>query len=233
MYVRLLPLLAGTVRPVALDTPGYGASDPPPAEWSIADYAQSVLDVATRLQAPRFHLFGRATGALVAASVARAAPERLMSLTLHALPLYTAAEREALLAGYAPPYRLADDGAHLAWIWQRIKHEYPWMDAAMATHAVADYLAAGADFAASYRAMWRHDAAATVGAGWAVPTLLIHGERDRIAEMRPRARALLPHAQEIFLEGATNFVAEQEPERFAAGLLRFLAANAPPSPSSP
>jgi pimeloyl-ACP methyl ester carboxylesterase len=97
----------------------------------------------------------------------------------------------------------------------------------MATHAVADYLAAGADFAASYRAMWRHDAAAAVGGDWAVPTLLIHGERDRIAEMRPRARALLPHAQEIFLEGATNFVAEQEPERFAAGLLRFLAANAP------
>ena len=225
-YEPLLPLLGGTVRPFAFDTPGYGASDPPSEEWSIEDYAGFVLDAADKLGAARYHLFGRATGALIAAAAAKKAPERLLSLTLHGLPLYTEEERRALLDGYAPPYRLDDDGSHLAWIWARIKHEYPWMDAAMATRMVDDYLAAGPDFASSYRAMWRYDVRKLEG-GWDVPTLLIHGGRDRIAEMRPRARALLPDAQEVFFEEATNFIAEQDPERFAACLLPFLKAHAP------
>ena len=100
------------------------------------------------------------------------------------------------------------------------------MDAAMATRMVDDYLAAGPDFASSYRAIWRYDVRKLEG-GWDVPTLLIHGGRDRIAEMRSRARALLPDAQEVFFEEATNFIAEQEPERFAACLLPFLKAHAP------
>jgi haloalkane dehalogenase len=225
-YGRLLPLLAGTVRAFALDTPGYGASDAPQEEWTIEDYAGFVFAAADALGASRFHLFGRATGALIAASAARTGPERLLSLTLHGLPLYTADEGNALLAGYAPPYQLDEDGAHLAWIWARIKHEYPWMDAAMATRMVEDYLAAGPDFASSYRAMWRYDVRKLQG-GWTVPTLLIHGGRDRIAEMRPRARALLPGAAEVFFEHATNFIAEQEPERFATALLPFLQAHAP------
>jgi haloalkane dehalogenase len=226
-YVRLLPLLAGTVRAFALDMPGYGASDAPPEEeWAIEAYAGFLFAVADKLGASRFHLFGRATGALVAASAARTRPERFLSLTLHGLPLYTAEEGRSLLAGYAPPYRLDEGGSHLAWIWDRIKHEYPWMDAAMATRMVEDYLAAGPDFAASYRAMWRYDVRKLHG-GWTVPTLLIHGGRDRIAEMRPRAKALLPDAQEVFFDQATNFIAEQEPERFAACLLPFLEAHAP------
>jgi haloalkane dehalogenase len=225
-YVRLLPLLASTVRAFALDTPGYGDSDPPSDEWEIEDYARFVFEAADKLGATRFHLFGRATGALVAASAARAAPTRFLSLTLHGLPLYTEEEGSALLGGYAPPYRLDDDGSHLAWIWERIKREYPWMDAAMATRMVEDYLAAGPDFASSYRAMWRYDVGNLEG-GWGVPTLLIHGGRDRIAEMRPRALALLPDAQEVFFEDATNFIAEQEPERLAGCLLSFLRAHAP------
>jgi haloalkane dehalogenase len=226
MHEPLLPLLANTVRPVALDTPGYGDSDKPPSEWEIADYAAAVLEAAAKLDPRPFHLFGRATGALIAAEIALGAPDRLLSLTLHALPVYDDAERKALLEGYAPPYALDEAGGHLAWIWRRIKHEYPWMDAALATRCLADYLAAGPDFAAAYRAMWRYDAA-RLRAGWTVPTLLVHGGRDRIAEMRPRARALLPEAEEVYFEDATNFIAEQEPERLAAALLPFLARTTP------
>jgi pimeloyl-ACP methyl ester carboxylesterase len=225
MFAPLLPVLANAVRPVAIDTPGYGASDKPPSEWEVGDYAEAALAVAGRLDDRPFHLFGRATGALVAAEVALRRPDRLLSLTLFGLPVYEAAERERLLDGYAPPYVLAEDGAHLAWIWQRIRHEYPWMDAALATRCVADYLAAGPDFAAAYRAMWRYDAG-RLARGWDVPTLLVHGGRDRLAEMRPRARALLPQAAEAFFPDATNFLAEQDPAALAAALLPFLARAA-------
>jgi haloalkane dehalogenase len=222
-YDRLLPLLAGWCRPVAVDTPGYGGSDLPDRQWEVADYARLVLDVADRFAAPRFHLFARATGTVFAAATALAAPARIQALMLHGLPVYTPEERADRLAGFAPPFAPSDDGAHLGWIWRRIHDEYPWIDARLATQFVRDYLATGGDFATAYRAIWRYDLRAAAANGIAVPTLLIGGTRDRIGFMQPRAEALLPQAGRVVLEGATDFVAEQEPERFAEVLRAFMA----------
>src|SRR5438034_11812154 len=86
-YDRALPLLAAACRPFALDTPGYGGSDPTPgerpAEWEVDDYVAWVAASADALGAPRFHLFGRATGALFAAATALRHPARLHTLVLH------------------------------------------------------------------------------------------------------------------------------------------------------
>jgi non-ribosomal peptide synthetase component F len=49
---------------------------------------------------------------------------------------------------------------------------------------------------------------------------------DRIAFMHARAVALLPQAQAVWLEGATDFVAEQSPALFAGHLLDFMATHA-------
>jgi len=238
-YDRLLPLLAGSVRPYALDTPGYGSSDPGPAGWQVADYTAAFLACADRLGArgpgAPFHLFGRATGALFAAVMAIHAPDRLRSLVLHGLPVYTDAERADRLANFAPPYALDAEGGHLGWIWRRIKGEYPWMDPDLATRATRDYLDAGPDFASSYRAIWRYNLRAAVPARWPVPTLLVAGSEDRIGFMHERARALLPAAETAALAGATDFVAYQEPERLAAVLLGFLARHGcgrAPSPAA-
>jgi pimeloyl-ACP methyl ester carboxylesterase len=226
-YDRALPLLAAACRPFALDTPGYGGSDAAPAEWpaewQVHDYVAWVAACADALGAQHFHLFGRATGALLAAATALRHRARLHTLVLHGLPVYTDAERADRLAGFAPPYRPAEDGSHLAWIWSRIRGEYPGIDPTLATQFVRDYLAAGSDFAASYRAIWRYDLRAAAAGGIAVPTLLIGGTRDRIAAMHPRAQALLPNAEAVILDGATDFVAEQEPERFVRCVTDFIA----------
>jgi len=58
-----------------------------------------------------------------------------------------------------------------------------------------------------------------------LPTLLLGGSADRIAFMHARAVALLPQAQAVCLEGATDFVAEQEPALFTEHLRRFMAAH--------
>jgi pimeloyl-ACP methyl ester carboxylesterase len=225
-YERVLPLLAPFCTPVAIDTPGYGNSDPPPGVWEVADYAALVLAVADRLGIDRFHLFGRATGAVFALATALSRPARVHSLLLHGLPVYSEAERADRLANYAPPYELADSGAHLTWIWSRIRGEYPWIDPLLATQFVRDYLAAGSDFATAYRAMWRYDLRAAMAAGLAMPILLIGGGADRLTEMHARAVALLPRAQAVLLDGATDFAAEQEPERFAQCLRAFLSKQA-------
>jgi pimeloyl-ACP methyl ester carboxylesterase len=43
--------------------------------------------------------------------------------------------------------------------------------------------------------------------------------------MHARAVALLPRAQAVWLEGATDFVAEQAPALFAKRLTDFMAAH--------
>jgi len=60
---------------------------------------------------------------------------------------------------------------------------------------------AGADFAGSYRAIWRYDLPNRVDRELEFSTLLIGGSDDRIAYMHERAVALLPHADSIYLDG--------------------------------
>lgn len=223
-YEQLLPHLAPLVRPVALDTPGYGESDPPAIEWQVPDYGRMLFELADWLGAGPMILFGRATGSVFALDAAAAQPERVRGLVLHGLPVYTEDEKRDRLAAFAPPYELAASGEHLAWIWRRIQGEYPWAPPALVTDLLHDYLSAGPDFAAAYRSIWRYDAAPALAALRA-PTLLVGGGADRIGYMFERARARLPQADTALLPDATDFVAEQQPAAFARVLLDFLTRS--------
>jgi haloalkane dehalogenase len=217
-YEPLLPHLASWCRPYALDTPGYGGSSPAPADWEVADYASAVWTCADQLGADKVMLFGRATGAVFALEAARAHPERTQCLMLYGFPAYTAEERAHRIAHHAPPIPLQDDGSHLQVLWNRIKGEYPWMTPELVMLSIRGYVAAGADFASSYRSIWRHkDTPGRLPA----PTLLIGGTRDRLYFMLERAVALFPGAEKAVLEGATDFVMYQEPERLAAAMAAF------------
>lgn len=221
-YAASLPYLGQTFRAVAIDTPGFGGSDPLPTEWDVSDYAAFVWDCVDRLDAKQTHLFGRATGAVFAAEAAKLRPDAVTRLVLHGMPVYTSEERAQRMTAFAPPYDVNDDGGHLTWIWDRIHDEYPWIDAQLATHFTADFLAAGRDFATAYRSIWRHDLRASLSHATLPPTLLLGGGKDRIVAMHERAVALLPQAQNVFLPDATDFVAEQDPERFSRVLTDFL-----------
>lgn len=225
-YERLLPLLAGQCRPYAFDTPGYGESSPVPESWEVSDYAAMVWKLADALGAGKVFLFGRATGAVFAMAAALAQPQRVLGLVLHGMPVYTDEERTNRMAGFAPPFVPQADGSHIQDVWTRIRGEYPWIDPELATHFVRDFLSAGPDFARSYRAIWRYDLPAHVRGPLGFPTLLIGGGRDRIAFMHARAQALLPAAESVFLEDATDFVAEQDAPLMAEHLNEFMARHA-------
>lgn len=220
-YTASLPCLGQKFRAVAIDTPGFGGSDPLPFDWDVCDYATFVWDCADRLGAAQIHLFGRATGAVFAVEAAKLRPDAVERLILHGMPVYTDEERAQRMASFAPPYDITDNGEHLAWIWNRIHDEYPWIGAELATHFTADFLAAGRDFATAYRSIWRHDLPASLADATLPPTMLLGGGKDRIVAMHDRAVALLPQARAVFLSDATDFVAEQDPEQFSRILIDF------------
>jgi pimeloyl-ACP methyl ester carboxylesterase len=218
-YERLLPHLASWCRPFALDTPGYGGSSPAPQDWEVADYAAAVWACADALGTQKVMLLGRATGAVLALEAALSKPERTRCLMLYGYPAYTVEERAQRLAHHAPPNPPQEDGAHLQVTWKRIKGEYPWMDPRLAMLSIRGYLAAGEDFASSYRAIWRHDAA--VPRRLPVPTLLLGGTKDRLYFMFERAKKLFPDAESRVMEEATDFVMVQDPARFAGVIADF------------
>lgn len=226
-FAPLLERLGVWTTALAPDTPGYGDSPPLATETSVEDLAAALWVAVDQLVGGPVRVLGRATGAVLAAELAASRPERVQHLVLHGVPLYTPEESASRLAGFAPPYVPDAAGSHLAWIWDRVQGEYPWAPPELVTSFVADYLAAGPDFATAYRAMWRYDldAALRVIESAGVRTTLLAGGRDRIGYMHERARARITWADEHILPEATDFVAEQDPDGFDR-LLRHVFATA-------
>ena len=108
-------------------------------------------------------------------------------------------------------------------LWERILGQYPYLEPNEVQWHVERYLAAGPDIARAYRAIWRYDLAAAV-ARLRAPVLLLGGTRDRVVGWFEDARRLLPDAEWELFEGATDFVADDDPEQFVGRLRRFLGA---------
>jgi pimeloyl-ACP methyl ester carboxylesterase len=68
---------AAGVHLVTVDRPGYGRSDPLPAESTIRDWTDDMVQLADALGVARFGVVGWSGGALYAAACAAAIPERL------------------------------------------------------------------------------------------------------------------------------------------------------------
>ncbi|MEM8664144.1 MAG: alpha/beta hydrolase [Pseudomonadota bacterium] len=204
----MLPLataMAGRATVLALDTPGYGLSDPlEDTAPGIERYGEVVLDLLATLDAPPALLVGRHTGALIAAA-AGANSTRSKPLVAgvfgEGFPMFDADERADALANYLPPFEPRWDGTHVAWLWSRIADQFevfPWYrrsDAARlpyappspaAMHRVAvDIIASGSHYASAYRAAFRAEPHALLAAA-GVPICVGARTSDIIGEHMSR-----------------------------------------------
>jgi pimeloyl-ACP methyl ester carboxylesterase len=221
-YDRVLPLLATFCRPIAFDTPGYGLSDPAPDGWEIPDYADLLWEIVDHLGVERAVVFGRATGSVIALEAAHRRPERTIGLVLHGLPMYSLDERhERLASDFADPIPLVDDGSHLTTLWKRVLGQYPYLTPSQVQWHVDAYLMCGPDYATGYRAMWRYDPEPALDS-LTMPVHLLGGDRDRVGHWFETARARIPSATSHRFDDATDFVASDDPVRFADELGRFV-----------
>ena len=86
IFERALPLLGERIAAYALDTPGYGYSDPPPGPRSLPEYAAAMLEAASSLGLDRFAAVGVHTGTGIALQMAVQAPERVSHLVISGTP---------------------------------------------------------------------------------------------------------------------------------------------------
>jgi haloalkane dehalogenase len=232
-YVAALePLAAAGVSVVALDTPGFGRSDPPPSPWTIADYAAGVWTVLDALGFDAVTLLGQHTGATIAVEAALQRPRRTDRIVLQGLPLYDGKEAAERLASYAPPYDPVEDGSHLIFLWERIRRMYPALEPWQASLRMLEYLEAGPDYASAYRAVFTYDMSARLPLV-SVPVHLLYGSEDLVAWRQARAHQLLDGITEEVLTGLTDFAAIEAPGRFAAAAARLAAGSSEDSGEAP
>ncbi len=100
---------------IALDTPGYGNSDPSPQPPEISDYAGAMADVVDALGLTTFDVLGDRTGAKIALELARMRPRQVRRLMLVSPVVWT--DEERTYRKEFPAEVVHKDGSHLVASW--------------------------------------------------------------------------------------------------------------------
>jgi pimeloyl-ACP methyl ester carboxylesterase len=242
--VPLAEALTERFTVVALDTPGYGSSDPlaSPETPEIPDYARAAAETLAALGIERCAVYGAHTGACIALELAMARPDLVACAVLDGLPVFTSEERASLLASYLPRFEAREDGSHLLTLWWRYRDQYvffPWFDmrldarldlplpsARRLQDGVLDLLRAGDGYRVAYAAAFRHDPAPALAAV-SVPTAILAREGDLLATHLARVPGLPPGVETVRL-GRARQEAVSWIGAFAA---RHLGAGARPEGS--
>lgn len=234
---------SGAFTCIAVDTPGFGLSDPIVADatmlWGYADALAQIMDA---LGLPQAFIYGAATGAQIGIQFARRYPNRVHVLLLDANGDFS---DEDISVGYFRDITPRRDGSHLLTIWDMCRHLsvfFPWQSTkaehrlnvdvaspASIQHSVNDYLRAGPNYKdAYYQAMlverWENTREVKV------PVLMT----------RNSGSALLRHTDALIAKGLPgNFTIVQcdSRSRYAlqlAALQVWIAGKAfPPAPPAP
>lgn len=120
--------LARSYSVYAVDTPGFGASEPLPGDaLTVAHLADAYCGILDTLGLACVSVYGTHTGAAIGLELARRHPSRVCGFVLEGVPAFTLVEQEPLLA---PEYmvHLEPDvlGGHYARAWTRFHDQFLW-----------------------------------------------------------------------------------------------------------
>jgi pimeloyl-ACP methyl ester carboxylesterase len=230
MWRDQVETFAASHRLLVYDNRDVGQSDRVAQPYTTRDLADDLAGLLTVLGIERTHLLGVSLGGYVAQEFALAYPERLWGLVLvstavggaEMVPIPAETQRlmvpdpelppeqrlrRAMAVAFAPDYVEAQPKVFDDFIRDRL---------ASPQEAVAwgRQAAAGATFAAG-------DRLAAIKA----PTLILHGDRDRVVPVE-NARLLaarLPRAEVVLLPGGGHLAFIEQAENFNRAVLAFLA----------
>jgi len=220
-FAEVIPLLARSRRVIAMDTPGYGASDPVPGQPTVADYAGVAVQVMDGLGVERAIPVGHHTGAVIAVEMAAAFPNRLERVLLSG-PVYTDAAGRAELSKFFKQWHVAPDGSHLLDKWRKM---HQWMPRPqLVQRLVVDLFRSGEASEQGHFAVADYpmeDRLPLVNC----PALLLYNSRDPFASPAQAAplRAAFRPVSEVTID-AGIFAANENPEAFARAVLEYVGA---------
>lgn len=172
VQVPLIEAWAHRFTVIALDTPGFGLSEPlPGADVEIADLAEALAETLDALDLGRVLLYGRHTGGSIAVEFARRHPQRAAFVLTDGYTITPQLPSATYLEAYLPPIVPRWDGGHLLWLWHRYREQFvfwPWNNPAGERadtdlpaladlqRGVVEFLEAGSGYASVYAAALRY-----------------------------------------------------------------------------
>ncbi|MFM7626137.1 MAG: alpha/beta fold hydrolase [Gammaproteobacteria bacterium] len=223
-FDAVLPRLAAQgFDALALDLPGYGMSDEPPADATLEDYAGIIPAALSAMGWARAHLVGHHSGAVLAAVYAGSRPPGLGRLVLNGFPLLGEAERKHFATFYFGPKDPKPDGSHLLIAWQsRLRATPGWTDLALMHRYTVEGLHRGGSNWRMFPLVIAADMEAVLQR-IAAPTLLFTNTGEDLYDSTRRAHALRPqdfaYAE---LEGGTHDIIDEQPEAWTRAVTEFL-----------
>ncbi|MBW3654027.1 MAG: alpha/beta fold hydrolase, partial [Actinobacteria bacterium] len=233
-WLENLPELARDHRVIALDLPGFGASEMPAAAVSVAGYARMLDLLCDRLSVDAAAVVGNSMGGFVAAELAIAHPQRVERLVLvSAAGLHIAELRleRALQRLRRVDRAFARYGGFVAArsttfarrarlrriVFAGVAAHPPLLPAPLVAEQVAG--AGRPAFMPALRSMAGYPLRHRLGQ-IGCPTLVVWGERDRIVPVRDATafQRLIPDARKIVYPDTGHVPMLERPARFNADL---------------
>ncbi|MGH7535231.1 MAG: alpha/beta fold hydrolase, partial [Gemmatimonadales bacterium] len=209
---------------LAVDLPGFGWSQPPPAAWGTQEYAGHILRLMQETGIDRAALVGHSFGGRIAIALAAAEPQRVSRLALVA----SAGIRPPRGAGYVlrvATAKLVKGFFSLpGWGATRERIIAKWF----ARVGSRDYRTAGAMRPTLVKVV-NEDLTPLLPAVRA-PTLILWGDQDQ--EVPRSAMEIMatriPRSRLVVFAGAGHFPFQDAPEEFGRALREFLVAGDSP-----
>lgn len=200
-----------TRRTIAFDYPGYGDSDPAPADTTRDDYAQAILSAMSMLGVERAHICGLSLGGVVAIAMHHAEEARCASLILadtFAVHPEGAAIYERSLAGSSNLPAMAEARVDLLLARNADKHV---RNEVVETMSRIDPEA----YRIGARAVWLADQRKRAGE-IRVPSLIIVGDEDFVTpvDLSNELVDLVPDARMQVIKGAGHLTNLEKPDEF-------------------
>lgn len=230
MWHRTLPVVSEHYRTISFDNRGVGRSDVPPGPYPIPVMAADAAAVMDSAGVERAHVFGISMGGMIAQEFALQYPDRVRSLILgctsHGGREAVVADAEVIGTLMARGAMLAEDGirAMIPFIYdrstprERIEED---LEIRRRTFPTAQGYFAQVQGIFAYESFTRLSQLK-------VPTLVIHGESDRLVppENGRRIARLIAGAKLVMIPNASHIFPTDQPDISHQAILEFLAEQA-------
>jgi pimeloyl-ACP methyl ester carboxylesterase len=226
MWHRSLPVLAGHYRTIVFDNRGVGRSDVPPGPYPIATMAADAAAVMDAAGIVRAHVFGVSMGGMIAQELALQQPQRVLSLILGCthcgMSKAVSADSQVISLLFTRATMTPDEAfeAMIPIVYdsatsrERIEEDF----ALRRLHYPTEQ-----GYLAQLQGIMAWESASRLS-GLSVPTLIIHGESDRLVppENGRMLTDLIPGAKLVMLPHASHIFKTDQPEASNRVILEFL-----------
>jgi len=222
------PFIGRGIRPIAIDIPGFGMSEPTTFVPTIEDWAKVVPAVLDHLNLEQVSIAGHHTGGLVATEVVRQFPTRVRKLVIAGPFPMSPQERQRYLDYVQEKevdFEYEDDGGHLTKTFMIRRNLFTSSglspSAKLITRYTVEQFMGYGPFWYGHHAAFIYDHNASL-LELKHPTLILTNTGDEIYGHAKATMQMRPDFSFVALNGGGVDIVDQQPEQWADAIVTFL-----------